>query len=169
MNGWSDCSAMRAVSAAMCVVMVLWASPAFAEQADDGDRASGVAPSAADGDADASSAGAGGRDASQRRTSEGPSVASPQSQSSMAAQPAPLRGVEPFVMALDPSAITGYEELPRIMHIVPWKAAGPGDVPGRPADSLLDEIIAPLERDVFRRQLRYHDALNAADPAATGF
>ncbi len=149
MNRWPVCVAKRAVNAAacmaMCVAMVLWTSPVFAEQADDADRAAGVESSAVHTDTSA------------------------EALTETASQPSPARGVDPVVMALDPAAITGYEELPRIMHIVPWKAAGPGDVPGRPADSLLDEIIAPLERDVFRRQLRYHDALNAADPATPGF
>jgi hypothetical protein len=43
--------------------------------------------------------------------------------------------------------------------VVPWKRADLGDVSGKPVKSLLDEVLAPVDRDVFRRQNRYHDAL----------
>lgn len=65
---------------------------------------------------------------------------------------------------LDATAITGYDELPRIMHIVPWKPADLGEIPGRPVDSLLNDIIAPVDRQEYRRQLRYHDALYGDRP-----
>jgi hypothetical protein len=63
------------------------------------------------------------------------------------------------VVTLDVIAITGNEELPRIMHIVPWKQADPGVLPGRPLNSLLNDIITPIDRHEYRRELRYHDAL----------
>ncbi len=75
---------------------------------------------------------------------------------------ASVRGVEEI--ELDATAITGYEELPRIMHIVPWKPADLGEIPGRPVDSLLNDIIAPVDRQEYRRQLRYHDALYGDRP-----
>lgn len=73
-----------------------------------------------------------------------------------------VRSVEEI--ELDATAITGYEELPRIMHIVPWKPADLGELPGRPVDSLLNDIIAPVDRQEYRRQLRYHDALYGDRP-----
>lgn len=80
---------------------------------------------------------------------------------------APGRAREDAVLArrlvdeleLDAIAITGNDELPSIMHIVPWKSAQPGEVPGRPADSLINDIVAPLDRREYRRQLRYREAL----------
>jgi hypothetical protein len=65
---------------------------------------------------------------------------------------------------LDAIAITGNDELPRILAIVPWKAAEPGEVPGRPLDSLLNEVIAPIDRREYRRQLSYHEALHGETP-----
>ncbi|MBK7250236.1 MAG: hypothetical protein IPI06_04980 [Gammaproteobacteria bacterium] len=62
-------------------------------------------------------------------------------------------------MALDPTQITGNRELPKVLYIVPWKRADPGDLAGRPLNSLLDEVLAPIDRDVFRRQTRYYEAL----------
>ena len=64
-------------------------------------------------------------------------------------------------LELDSSSITGNQELPKVMYIVPWKEADTGDMQGRPLNSLLDEVLAPLNRDVFKRQVRYYDQLNA--------
>jgi hypothetical protein len=62
-------------------------------------------------------------------------------------------------LELDTTQITGNRELPRVLYVVPWKRSDLGDLTGRPANSLLDEVLAPIDRDVFRRQNRYFDAL----------
>ena len=68
---------------------------------------------------------------------------------------------------LDTTDITGNRELPKVLYIVPWRSAELGDLVGRPVNSLLDEVLEPVDRDVFRRQNRYFEALqpNAAAPA----
>ena len=63
---------------------------------------------------------------------------------------------------LDTTSITGSQELPKVLYIVPWKQAGIGDLTGKPVNSLLDEVLTPLDRDVFRRQVRYFDQLYVA-------
>ena len=72
-------------------------------------------------------------------------------------------------LELDSTAITGNRELPKVLYIVPWKKADIGDLIGRPANSLLDEVLTPVDREVFRRQTDYFTKLNAeaAPPAAT--
>jgi hypothetical protein len=60
---------------------------------------------------------------------------------------------------LGATQITGNAELPRVMYVVPWKRTELGDLAGKPARSLLDEVLAPVDRDVFRRQVRYYEAL----------
>ena len=60
---------------------------------------------------------------------------------------------------LQVTQITGNRELPRVMYVVPWKHPDPGDLSGRPANSLLDEVLSPVDRDVFQRQNRYYNAL----------
>lgn len=60
---------------------------------------------------------------------------------------------------LDTTQITGNRELPRVLYVVPWKRADLGELSGKPTRSLLDEVLAPVDRDVFQRQNRYHDAL----------
>jgi hypothetical protein len=65
--------------------------------------------------------------------------------------------------------ITGNRELPRVLYVVPWKRSDLGDLAGRPANSLLDEVLSPVDRDVFKRQNRYYDALKPdAAPGSTG-
>ena len=67
---------------------------------------------------------------------------------------------------IDRTQIIGNRELPKVLYIVPWKKPLPGELSGRPGASVLDEALAPLDRDVFRRQMRY-DAQAKAAAAAT--
>ena len=60
---------------------------------------------------------------------------------------------------LDTTDVRGNHELPKVMYIVPWKHSDLGDLVGRPPNSLLDEVLQPLDRDVFKRETRYYDAL----------
>ncbi len=73
-------------------------------------------------------------------------------------------------LELDTTQITGNRELPRVLYVVPWKRSDLGDLTGKPANSLLDEVLAPVDRDVFKRQNRYYDALkpDAAGGRTTG-
>jgi hypothetical protein len=52
------------------------------------------------------------------------------------------------------------------MYVVPWKRPDIGDMNGRPPKSLIDEALAPVDRDVFRRQNRYFAALQSQTAAA---
>jgi hypothetical protein len=58
-------------------------------------------------------------------------------------------------LQLDATSITGNRELPKVMSIVPWKAAEPPAGPDRPMGSLIDEVLAPVDRDEFRREITY--------------
>ena len=65
---------------------------------------------------------------------------------------------------LEASQITGNRELPRVLYIVPWRQPQPGELEGRPVNSLLYELTRPVDRDVFRRENRYYEAVTAAPP-----
>ncbi|MBS0364302.1 MAG: hypothetical protein JSR67_00590 [Proteobacteria bacterium] len=105
-------------------------------------------PAAAPADATAASAGDNAPGATSRTT---------------AAKPAGARGAKGKKaaehMALDTMEISGNRELPKVLFIVPWRHSDLGDLLGRPPNSLLDEVLQPLDRDVFRRENRYYDAL----------
>ena len=62
-------------------------------------------------------------------------------------------------MELGRTEITGNQELPKVLYIVPWQKADPGDLTGRPVNSLLDEVLAPVDRDEFIRQVEYYNDL----------
>jgi hypothetical protein len=69
---------------------------------------------------------------------------------------------------LETTDITGNRELPKVLYIVPWRRSDLGDLVGKPPNSLLDEVLQPIDRDVFLRENRYYDALkpDAAGPRA---
>jgi hypothetical protein len=56
---------------------------------------------------------------------------------------------------IDRTQIIGNRELPKVLYIVPWKKPVPGQLSGKPVASVLDEVLAPVDRDVFRRQVAY--------------
>jgi len=106
-----------------------------------------------------------------------PAPAAPAAASAGAERPAANRTTTPAArpatgraqdrVDLDATQITGNRELPRVLYIVPWKRSDLGDLAGKPVNSLLDEVLAPVDRDVFRRETRYFDAVSAA-PAGAG-
>ena len=62
---------------------------------------------------------------------------------------------------IDRTQIIGNRELPKVLYIVPWKKPLPGQLSGRPVQSVLDEALAPVDREVFRRQVDYSAQLQA--------
>src|SRR5580658_8390229 len=69
---------------------------------------------------------------------------------------------------LDTTQITGNKELPKVMYVVPWKHSDLGDLTGKPANSLVDEVLQPVDRDVFNREERYYHTVapEKSPPAA---
>jgi hypothetical protein len=67
---------------------------------------------------------------------------------------------------IDRTQIIGNRELPKVLYIVPWKKPLPGELSGKPLGGVLDEALGPVDRDVFRRQVRY-DGQTRAQPEAT--
>ncbi len=63
-------------------------------------------------------------------------------------------------LELGRTEITGNQELPKVLYIVPWQKSDPGDLTGKPVNSLIDEVLAPLDREEFVRQVEYYNDLN---------
>jgi hypothetical protein len=63
-------------------------------------------------------------------------------------------------MQLGRTEITGNQELPKVLYIVPWQKSDPGDLMGRPVNTLLDEVLAPVDREEFLREVGYYNDLN---------
>lgn len=64
-------------------------------------------------------------------------------------------------LEMDETEITGARELPKVLYIVPWKKTAP-DARPLPMKSLMDEVLSPIDMDVFRRQVRYHEFTHPA-------
>ena len=66
---------------------------------------------------------------------------------------------------IDRTRVIGNRELPKVLYIVPWKKPPPGELSGKPVNSVLDDLMAPLDRDVFRRHVNYDQQLAAPKAA----
>ncbi|MFO7286856.1 MAG: hypothetical protein LOD94_03680 [Gammaproteobacteria bacterium] len=85
--------------------------------------------------------------------------------------PAPAAaGARPARNTLDlgTTSITGNRELPKVLYIVPWKRSDLADLVGRPVNTLLDEVLAPIDPDEFERHLDYYGLLYADGASAQG-
>lgn len=56
---------------------------------------------------------------------------------------------------LESTSIIGNKELPKMLYIVPWKTAELPDMNAPPIQSLIDEALSPVDRDSFKRKIRY--------------
>lgn len=68
---------------------------------------------------------------------------------------------------LDTTIVTGNRELPKVLYIVPWKKADLGELPAQPFNTLLDEVLTPVDRDVFRREVTYYGVVSAGGNASS--
>jgi hypothetical protein len=63
---------------------------------------------------------------------------------------------------LDRTQVIGNRELPKVLYIVPWKKPLHGNMGGRAVTGVVDEALAPIDRDVLRRQVSYDAQIRAA-------
>jgi hypothetical protein len=82
-----------------------------------------------------------------------------------AAAKTPPKAASPAVRAdrldLETTVVTGNRELPKVLYIVPWKKADLGELPAQPFNTLLDEVLQPVDREVFKREVKYFQAVTA--------
>lgn len=71
----------------------------------------------------------------------------------------PLQAEERLDM--EGTKIRGNQELPQVLYIVPWQEAEVPNLSQPPLQSLIDEALTPVDREVFQRKVRYYDALSA--------
>jgi hypothetical protein len=76
------------------------------------------------------------------------------------------RRVQNDRLDLDTTIVTGNRELPKVLYIVPWKKADLGDLPAQPFNTLLDEVLTPVDRDVFRREVTYYGVVSSGGNAS---
>ena len=77
--------------------------------------------------------------------------------------------VSPLLQAQQPlvtlrSTVTGNQEQPKVMYIVPWQQPGATDFEYSPASALAEDLFQRVDREEFVRELEYRELL--ADVAA---
>jgi len=55
--------------------------------------------------------------------------------------------------------IYGQSELPKVLYIVPWKRREAGEIDMPASNSLASDILEPIDPEIFRRQVRYHELM----------
>jgi len=80
----------------------------------------------------------------------------------------PLAGTAQDRAELERARIVGNRELPKVLYIVPWKKPQLDELSGKPVASVLDDVLAPIDRDVHRRQVAYHARVVGAGLAPLG-
>lgn len=80
----------------------------------------------------------------------------------LAAEPAAAKkpAAQQDAKELSGMSIVGNDEAPKSLYIVPWKSSELGVQTG--LNMLLDDSDAPVDREVFMRQLAYYEVLKAA-------
>jgi len=82
------------------------------------------------------------------RTKAGDGKADPAAAAGQAAQPA-------GDVKMSGMSILGNEDAPKSLVLVPWKSSQLGDMPS--VSRLLDSATAPVDKDVFMRELAYYE------------
>ena len=59
----------------------------------------------------------------------------------------------------DGMKIYGQSELPKVLYIVPWKRRQANEIDIPTSKSLASDILEPIDPEIFRRQIRYHELL----------
>jgi hypothetical protein len=67
---------------------------------------------------------------------------------------------------LDTTVVTGNRELPKVLYIVPWKKSEIGELPAQPFNTLLDEMLQPVDREVFKREVQYYQTVSTGVDAS---
>lgn len=57
------------------------------------------------------------------------------------------------------STITGNQEQPKVLYIVPWQQPGSADRMAQPLQPMLNDVFAPIDRREFQRELKYRSQI----------
>ena len=65
------------------------------------------------------------------------------------------------------TTVSGNQEQPRVMYILPWQQPGDVHFEQEFSSGLAGDLFVPQDRDEFIRQLHYQEKLDAAGNSAT--
>lgn len=63
---------------------------------------------------------------------------------------------------MEGTSIIGNKELPNVLYIVPWKSPEPVNLETPPFESVLDNVLQPIDRTTFKQQVKYYNELYPA-------
>ncbi len=66
------------------------------------------------------------------------------------------------VLEADGMTIYGQRELPKVMYIVPWKKTKSAEIDMPMTESLVVDVLDPIDPDVFRRKIKYYEMMNTS-------
>ncbi len=70
------------------------------------------------------------------------------------------QGVERETSVTLHSTVTGNQEQPRVMYIVPWDQPGGSGIDPTFQRSITRELFAPIDREEYRRRMTYRQTIN---------
>ena len=60
------------------------------------------------------------------------------------------------------STVTGNQEQPKVLYLVPWQQAETPDLIYQPLQSVVEGVFETVDRDEFLRELSYQQKINSA-------
>ncbi len=60
------------------------------------------------------------------------------------------------------STVTGNQEQPKVLYIIPWQQADQPELIYQPIQSLVDGVFEPVDREEFLRELDYREKISTA-------
>lgn len=64
------------------------------------------------------------------------------------------------------STVTGNQEQPKVLYIVPWQQAGSPELIYQPLQTLVDGVFEEVNRPEFLRELKYKEKITALENTA---
>jgi len=61
------------------------------------------------------------------------------------------------------STVTGSQDQPKVMYLLPWQQPGDAHFDNRVRGSFAEEMFLPIDRDEFRRGLQYQELLEETE------
>jgi hypothetical protein len=157
---------MNTVLKASAMIVLGWAmNPVFAQQADSPPKATAQSEAGEPRANTSKPATAQSEAGEPRANTSKPGPTEARKPAPAAPTPTPTAGQKAPAasdrLELSTATVTGDREQPKVLYIVPWKRSDIGDLAGKPLNSLVDEILAPVDRDVFKREVVYYKAVQA--------
>ncbi len=61
------------------------------------------------------------------------------------------------------STVTGNQEQPKVLYILPWQKADTIKVDYQPIQGVVNEVFTPLDREEFLREMHYRKQFNSSE------